>query len=269
VRRGIGTIRQDVNVSIKGGARVEIKGVQDLKMIPVLIDNEIDRQMGLIKKGKEVTKDVRKALPDGKTRFLRPLPGSARMYPETDIPPIPVTRKTIIEAKKSLPELISDKSERLKKMGIDNNLADSLSKDAVKLDMFNDFSKLKNIKPAFLANFLMSYEKAVEKEGADPSKVTKEDVGRVLEALDSGKIAKGAVMGLLADAGRGRKMRIGPGGFGEYDVRRIVKDVISKNPKALETPRPEKALMGLVMKEVRGKAPGSLVMKVLMQEIKE
>ncbi len=48
-KRGLGTIRQDLNISIKDGARVEIKGVQDLKSIPLVIDNEIERQQTLIK----------------------------------------------------------------------------------------------------------------------------------------------------------------------------------------------------------------------------
>lgn len=49
VQRGIGTIRQDVNVSIKGGTRVEIKGVQDLSTMDVLVDNEVKRQLNLVK----------------------------------------------------------------------------------------------------------------------------------------------------------------------------------------------------------------------------
>ncbi len=48
VKRGLGTIRQDLNVSIKGGVRVEIKGVQDLRMIPSIVDNEILRQQNLL-----------------------------------------------------------------------------------------------------------------------------------------------------------------------------------------------------------------------------
>ena len=43
-RRGIGTIRQDVNVSIKGGTRVEIKGAQNVKLIPEIVKSEIRRQ---------------------------------------------------------------------------------------------------------------------------------------------------------------------------------------------------------------------------------
>jgi glutamyl-tRNA(Gln) amidotransferase subunit E len=48
VQRGIGTIRQDVNVSIREGARVEIKGVQELDMIDRLVENEVLRQIKLI-----------------------------------------------------------------------------------------------------------------------------------------------------------------------------------------------------------------------------
>ena len=44
VKRGLGTIRQDLNVSIKGGVRVEIKGVQNLKLISDIVSNEVRRQ---------------------------------------------------------------------------------------------------------------------------------------------------------------------------------------------------------------------------------
>ena len=49
VRTGIGAARQDVNVSIKGGTRVEIKGVSRIPLIPLLIYNEARRQYALIK----------------------------------------------------------------------------------------------------------------------------------------------------------------------------------------------------------------------------
>ena len=65
VKRGIGTIRQDINVSIKGGNRVEIKGFQEPSMMTKTIDNEINRQVTLLKMGKYIFKEVRNALPDG------------------------------------------------------------------------------------------------------------------------------------------------------------------------------------------------------------
>lgn len=56
VRRGLGTIRQDINVSIKEGKRIEVKGVQDLKLIPKLVENEVKRQVGLVEIKKELEK---------------------------------------------------------------------------------------------------------------------------------------------------------------------------------------------------------------------
>ncbi|MFH0875307.1 MAG: Glu-tRNA(Gln) amidotransferase subunit GatE [archaeon] len=56
VKRGIGTIRQDVNVSIKEGARVEVKGWQDLKSLPLLVENEVSRQVALVEIKKELEK---------------------------------------------------------------------------------------------------------------------------------------------------------------------------------------------------------------------
>ena len=54
VKKVLGSIRQDVNVSINKGTRIEIKGVQKLDSIPVLIDHEISRQLGLINIKKEL-----------------------------------------------------------------------------------------------------------------------------------------------------------------------------------------------------------------------
>lgn len=48
VKRGLGTIRQDVNISIKDGARVEIKGVQELDLIAEVVRREVQRQQSLL-----------------------------------------------------------------------------------------------------------------------------------------------------------------------------------------------------------------------------
>ena len=49
VKRGLGTIRQDLNISIRDGARIEIKGVQDLDSMPLMVENEVKRQLKLLK----------------------------------------------------------------------------------------------------------------------------------------------------------------------------------------------------------------------------
>ncbi len=56
VKRGLGTIRQDLNISIREGARVEIKGVQDLDLMPKIVENEVKRQINLLKIRDELIK---------------------------------------------------------------------------------------------------------------------------------------------------------------------------------------------------------------------
>lgn len=56
VKRGLGTIRQDLNISIREGARIEVKGVQDLELMPTIVENEVQRQLNLIDISKELQK---------------------------------------------------------------------------------------------------------------------------------------------------------------------------------------------------------------------
>ncbi|MFX1324226.1 MAG: Glu-tRNA(Gln) amidotransferase subunit GatE [Promethearchaeota archaeon] len=56
VKKVLGSIRQDINVSIEAGTRIEIKGVQKLGWIPLLINHEISRQLKLIEIKDELTK---------------------------------------------------------------------------------------------------------------------------------------------------------------------------------------------------------------------
>ena len=62
VKRGLGTIRQDLNISISEGSRVEIKGVQDLDLMPKMVENEVKRQVNLIEIKNELQKKDAKVL---------------------------------------------------------------------------------------------------------------------------------------------------------------------------------------------------------------
>src|SRR3989338_288995 len=121
VKRGIGTIRQDVNVSIKGHGRVEIKGFQDPAMFVTTVNKEIERQQLGIKEGK-VNGEVRKAEEDGSTKFMRPMPGKDRMYPETDLPLLRIGREKLNHLKKNLPKLRHEIKQELKKKGLTDEL---------------------------------------------------------------------------------------------------------------------------------------------------
>ncbi|MFX0154360.1 MAG: Glu-tRNA(Gln) amidotransferase subunit GatE [Candidatus Hodarchaeota archaeon] len=83
VKKVLGSIRQDVNVSIEAGTRIEIKGVQKLGWIPILINHEISRQLKLLEIKKELEKrridpnnlpensiDLTDTLAKGKSNFI-------------------------------------------------------------------------------------------------------------------------------------------------------------------------------------------------------
>ncbi|MEM2757398.1 MAG: Glu-tRNA(Gln) amidotransferase subunit GatE, partial [Sulfolobales archaeon] len=48
-KRGLGTIRQDINVSIRGGSKIEIKGIQNLEIIDKVVEYEVMRQLSLLR----------------------------------------------------------------------------------------------------------------------------------------------------------------------------------------------------------------------------
>lgn len=135
VKRGLGTIRQDVNVSINGHDRVEIKGFQDPKMMIKTIDLEIDRQL-INLKNKKTTGDVRNAKEDGTSEFLRPMPGADRMYPETDLSLLRIGKLRVDNLKKSLPKLKTDIRAELEKKGVSEDLIELVLENSELLDEF-------------------------------------------------------------------------------------------------------------------------------------
>lgn len=251
VRRGIGSIRQDVNISIKGSNRVEIKGFQELKSIPKVIEYEVIRQSKLSKKEDS---HVRKAETDFTTTYLRPMPGSARMYPETDIRPFMLP--TNIE----LPELLSDKLTQMTKK---YNLAEHMVKELIKQKIdFDKYAKTYDkLKPLTIAEFFVVLPKEIKK------KIGKEFVPlknvMVLEKLNSGKISSSSLEEITQLLANGKKVD-----YTKYqvadnkDVEKVVRNIYENNKNA-----PINALMGMAMKELKGKADGKKVMEIL-QKIK-
>jgi glutamyl-tRNA(Gln) amidotransferase subunit E len=260
MKRGIGTIRQDVNISIRGGARTEIKGFQDLKSIPKVIEEEISRQQALIKKGKRLEPEVRKAMPDFSTTFLRPMPGAARMYPETDVPPIRPSVGSIQGT-----ETIMDRAARYEKLGLGKDLAKALAKSE-KSSLFDKMS-LKNVKPGFIAETLVSYQKELTRDHmpCEPGKISDEDLMAIFSALDSGKAGKESVMPMLVDIAKGRGLDLSKYKMASAsDVEGGIRKIVQQN-KATSVG----AIMGLVMKEYRGKADGKTISEMVNRILKE
>ncbi len=87
----------------------------------------------LIREG--LKNETRKVLENGDTTYLRPLPGAARMYPETDVPPIRITKEKIEKLKKMVPKSIEEIKEHLKSKGLNEELINQFLESKY-LDMY-------------------------------------------------------------------------------------------------------------------------------------
>ena len=261
-KRGIGTIRQDVNLSTKGHPRVEIKGFQDLRSIVKVIENEVNRQEGLIKKGKKIKAEVRKAEPDFSTSFLRPMPGAARMYPETDVVPISVT-KDMLE-KIGEVELISSKTEKLvEKHNVTGDLAKGLAK-AHKMELFEEFvKKFDRVKPAFIASTLVSTIKEISRKfDVDVEKLADKEFEEIFSYLNDGKISKDVVMDVLIDYAKGEFDLEKYAAASDGDIEGEIKKIVESKPGLSVG-----AYMGIVMGKFKGKIDGKKAMEILNKYI--
>lgn len=257
---GIGSVRQDINISIKGGARVEIKGVQDLKSIPRVIEKEVLRQLKLIKKGKKVKEEVRKVNEDFTSSYLRPLPGAARMYPETDIPYIKVDEKELKIIK--LPKLITEKVISLEK---EYKISKDVAKELISLDFNAYVKKFRKIKPKIIAQVLIEIPKDIKKRHKlDVNKLRDKDFDFVLNALSKNEISKGAVPEVFIEIIKGKKPSLKKYKIiSDKVLEKEIKKIVKKNKDASI-----KALMGIIMKKYKGRLDGKKVVRLLKKMVK-
>ena len=263
VKRGLGTIRQDVNISIKGSARTEIKGFQDLRSIPKIIDYEIKRQIKEVNDGKSMSKEVRKAEPDFTTSFLRPMPGSARMYPETDVAPIRIENHYTEKLRKELPKLLAHKVEEFEKQyGISKELAKELIDNEVFGQLVKKFNKTE---PSIIANTLIILPKEIRTRfNLDSSRLNDNDFEEVLSYLNEGKITKEAVIDLLIKKIKSEKIDILQfKTISDSDLENEIKKIIEEKPGLNHG-----AYMGLAMANFRGRADGKKVMAIVKKYVK-
>ena len=409
VKRGLGTIRQDVNISIAGGARVEIKGVQELALIAEVVRREVERQTNLLairdelrergatvdhtvvdvtalfaetksailKKAKAilavrlcgfaglvgreiqpgrrlgsemsdyakkcgvggifhtdelpaygvtadevdrlrsfvgaeendcvvivaagrdragcateqvmiraemalsgVPEETRKMLEEGSTAYMRPLPGAARMYPETDVFSVAIgaDRWNAI----AVPELLTDRAARfVREFGLDEALARQVA-FSERLPTF-EAAVAAGVRPTLAARTLLATCRELARDGVAVDRVTEEEILALLSAVEAGRAAKEAIPDLLIELARTAGS---PGTPGERvdaaiakmapavsmaDVEAIVRRIVAEREafareKGMGALGP---LMGVVMQEVRGSVDGKVISEILRRELND
>ena len=372
VKRGLGTIRQDVNVSINNGQRVELKGFQDLASMPKVVENEMKRQFSLneMKKGKVgqpisvdncfkkkkefslalkienwngilgnedspkghvrmgreladyvkraglkgimhsdelpaygidneetkniklslgcndndafilifgkekitekameiiierintkgVPKEVRKVTPENLTRYMRPMPGASRMYPETDIAPFKLTNlnvrkpKTLDEREKDLP-LNEEESKQL----VNNDLDEQFNILNRKFDL-----------PKLLSRILLHTLPQLKDEGET---ISNSDLEKVLILFQEGVIVKEGISKALVQSSRNDEIQVNNDNV-EVELEDFIVSLVREKKEFIKERGMGAvgALMGPVMSKFRGKMDGGDINKVLMEKVKE
>lgn len=400
VKRGLGTIRQDVNVSIEDGARVELKGVQSLDDIAAIVENEVRRQMQLIEisetlrernasvgdpvdvtsvfadtasgviagadtvmaaplfgfdglVGREIQPDrrlgtefsdhakrsgaggifhtdelpaygvtdeevdalraavdageddavalvaasetvteqaieavterartaidgvpeeTRGATPDTTSEYLRPLPGAARMYPETDVPPVDLDPSDV-----ETPELLTEKRDRyVTELKLDPTLAEQVAYGR-RMPAFERAIE-QGIDPTLAADTLEGTLTELRRDDVPVDSLSEEHLIDTLELVTQNDLAKEGIADVLSvlanEPGRTAEEAIeeaGLAGVDEDAVRSAIVEVTERNETQIREEGMEafSALMGECMGALRGKADGELVSTILREEIQK
>ena len=253
IKRGIGSIRQDVNLSVKNTPRVEIKGFQEIDTMPQVIEKEANRRLKIIESGKIPEHEVRKAEKDGNTTFLRPMPGADRMYPETDVPSFKINT-----SKLELPELISNKAEKIEDLGLGKDLAEALAKSG-KADLLQEFiSRFKNLKPAFIAETMLTTSKVMRRKYNLDINPTDQDFQILFDALNEAKISKDNIEDIFKEQKPVKDIITKYHSMSDKDLEAQIKKIVSEN-KELQF----NALIGKVMGVLRGKADPKKIIETL------
>ena len=415
VRRGIGTIRQDLNISISEGALIEIKGVQELELLPLVVEYEVQRQLRLLEIQKELKKrgldekglseefvdvtavfqqtrckvlsralsrnmrvlavrlpkfagllkrelapnlrlgtemadharfwgrvggifhtdelpaygitseevenlrkavkaeeedavvfvadtlengedalkavvkrarqalkgvpeETRAARPDGTTRYMRPRPGAARMYPETDIPPIKITREYVEALLKRLPELPEQKLRRLmKEYHLNEKLARQVL-DSEYFELFEEIAEKTKASPTMIAAFLTETLKALKREGVPTENLSNDKLIEIFCMVGKGELAKEALEEVATWLSRNKDAtvkeaieKLGLKMLTQEELEKIIDTVVSENAELIKQrgSRAFAPLMGMIMRQVRGKAKAETVSQILKRKLEK
>ena len=236
--------------------------------------NSIIKRIQVATKG--VPAETRAATQDGETIFLRPRPGASRMYPETDIPSISVLPEEIKLARENIPKSWNDSiTEIQQKYELNPQLSEQIF-DSEYMDLFEKICENKKNSPNFVASILCSTITNLQRKGFDAVLLKPEHVIESFELLASDKIPKESLEIIFESIMSGKSenvsiaMQITDVSSMHEDELNEILDKIIQNNIDLVKERGENALvtlMGIAMKEVRGKASGKVVNDLLRKKI--
>jgi glutamyl-tRNA(Gln) amidotransferase subunit E len=209
---------------------------------------------------------------------MRPRPGAARMYPETDIPPTQITDELVEKIGSSLPELPEKKIERLmKECKLNQKLARQIM-NSEHGELFESIIRKSNVSPTTVAVFLTETLKSLKRDGVQVDKVSDDQVEEIFKNLSSGELTKESMQDVVSwlSKNEGKTVKNAVENLGlkvasSEELAKTVDRVIASN-KGIVEERGLNAigpLMGIVMKEMRGKVNAALASELIKKKIEQ
>ncbi len=278
-----GQLRFDINVSLrpKGqkefGVRSETKNLNSFRSLEKALEYEIKRQTEVLEDGGKVVQETR-GWDDKKeitiSQRSKEEAADYRYFPEPDIPPLIVTKETVEELKKEIPELHDAKADRYQsEYGLSAIDANNIAANAKMADFFEKALEVSN-EPKKTANWILSELMALEKD-ITQSKLSPENLGKLVKLIEdgviSGKIAKDIFPEVYESdlnpetvvEEKGLKVMSDTG-----ELEKICQEVMDRNPNMVADFKggKEKAIGGLVgqvMGDTKGSANPKMVNEIL------
>ena len=221
-----------------------------------------------------VPEEVRRSLPDNTTEYMRPLPGAARMYPETDVPPVRITSERIRWI--HLPEKPNEKRQRLSNQyNLNFEQINQLLSSGYEDDLEKYVTQFPDLVSVILRTYLNTLVE-LEHEGIKIENIDEKILKTGFSGLREGRYAKEAVPSILKyllihsnSSVENAILGCGLSLTGEEEIVQVIQRIISERKDFVKERgiTAQGPLMGLVMKELRGKADGKLINKMLCEEI--
>jgi glutamyl-tRNA(Gln) amidotransferase subunit E len=231
----------------------------------------------LVSATRRVPAETRAATEDGETRYMRPRPGSERMYPETDIHDIVLTARRIAGVERSLPEHWEATVDRLaKRYSLSRDLALKVY-DSDILDAFESLAKDLRLDPSVIASTIIETPVRLAREGIPEGVLSESVLAEVLRAVDAGKVAKEAIPEVLRVVG-GKGLTVaqaietlGIKVADDAEIDSVIDSVMAGHAKLIDEKGVDSfsALMGEVMVRLRGRADGAKVGAVLRDKLRK
>ena len=281
-----GSMRCDVNISVSKddtlGVRSEIKNIGSISNIGDAIDYEIKRQSLILDSGEKLFEDTRKFDSEtGETVFMRKKEPNKdyRYFPEPDIPYLVLDEKIIENEQNSLIMLPNERRRIYLSKGVSKINVETLISNKDLSDFFGNFldsdinlKVASNILVGDIASFLNN-----KKISINETKLTKEKFIALVDSLDSEEISSKIFKEILplvmdTDTPVGTILENNKQVDSKEEIGRVVLDVLNSYPQSVidyknGKDNAIKFLMGMIMKETKGKINPKIAMEILKDNL--